>query len=267
MSVKIKVQPKGANDTSENTKNTGTAKVLAGKIYVLSVFVAPHLLPWLPSDIERHKQKVFESERWLTAQALRYGVHVEFVNSAFGSDGSFVDDEFMRFFNMQHAFEYPTKVLLKMGFQSKDAFVDWVRTHTNCDQFLVIVFANYWGRSFSSPINKLSHAYNPHENNVESCLIYRYHMNPNNFETPTAVIAHEILHLFGAWDLYELDYSDHNRACKTSELFPNSIMFDSIRDIWVTEIDELTAWLVGLKKEGKDWYRWFEPNKGIYESY
>ena len=43
-------------------------------------------------------------------------------------------------------------------------------------------------------------------------------------------------------------------------------MFNTHRDIWETQIDEINAWLVGLKEQGKDWYRWFEPEQGVYES-
>ena len=96
-----------------------------------------------------------------------------------------------------------------------------------------------------------------------SCLIYIYYIN-KDIETNTAAIAHEILHLFGACDLYELDDNEHDRAIKTELMFPNSIMHNTHRDIWETQIDEINAWLVGLKAEGKDWYRWFEPDQDSY---
>ena len=41
MGIRIRVKPKGANDTSEISINVGTAKILEGKVFVLSVFVAP----------------------------------------------------------------------------------------------------------------------------------------------------------------------------------------------------------------------------------
>ena len=95
--------------------------------------------------------------------------------------------------------------------------------------------------------------------------MYRYLHDPR-YETKSADIAHEMLHLFGAWDLYELNNNDQARAIKTSEMFPNSIMRTTSNDIWELQIDEITAWLVGLKDQGKDWYRWFEPDQLSYES-
>lgn len=263
MGIRIRVKPKGLNDTSESSKNIGSARVLEGKVYVLSVFVAPYSNPWTPSEIEYHKQKVFEAQRWLKMQALRYGKHLEFENSAFGSDGSFLDDEIPESCDSSNAYTYPSKVLLKVGFPSKIAFINWVKTHTDCDQCLAIIFTNTKGRSYASPVTKEIYNYNPEQYNLECCLLYRYYTD-SEIETNTAAIAHEILHLFGAWDLYELDDSDHDRAIKTELMFPNSIMLHTWRDIWETQIDEINAWLVGLKEEGKDWYRWFEPDQDSY---
>ena len=61
MGIRIRVKPKGANDTSESSKNIGSARVLEGKVYVLSIFVAPYSNPWTPSEIEYHKMSTFES--------------------------------------------------------------------------------------------------------------------------------------------------------------------------------------------------------------
>ncbi len=264
MSIRIRVKPKRANDTSESSRNVGTARVLQGKIYVLSVFVGPRAHPWNPRDIDRQKQKVYEAERWLKMQALRYNKQVEFVNSAFGSDGSFTDDEMPQNCDSPNAYSYPSKVLLKVGFNSRDAFIQWVHTHTDCSQCLAIIFSNTKGRSFASPVSKELYEYNPHKYNLECCFLYS-HFTDSDIETNAAAIAHEMLHLFGAWDLYELDNHDHDRAIKTSVMFPHSIMLDTSGDIWGKQIDEINAWLVGLKEQGKDWYRWFEPEQDSYD--
>lgn len=264
--IKLVVQPKSSDDTSESTRNVGSAKVLSGRIFVLSIFVAPPSDPWLAADIERQKQKVFEAERWLKNQAMRYGKRVEFVNSAFGSDGSFLDDEIPEEIGSNDTYSYPSKVLLKVGFHSKIAFMNWAKTHMGCPQCLAIVFSNSYGRSFASPVTKELFSYDSIIFNLECCFIYRGFKRGGR-ETGAAGIAHEMLHLFGAWDLYELDSDDHDRANKTSVMFPNSIMIGAHQDIWGLQIDEITAWLVGLKEEGKDWYRWFEPGQDVYEGW
>lgn len=264
--IQIIVKPKKTDDTSESTRNVGSAKVLSGRVFVLSVFVAPYSNPWTPNEIEMQKQKVFEAEHWLKIQALRFGKRVDFVNSAFGSDGSLLDNEIPENYDSYDAYSYPSKVLLKIGFHSSDFFIEWVRKHTGCTQCLVIVFSNSFGRSFASPVTKELYRFNPSRYNIECCFIYRGYVCGGR-ESGAITVAHEMLHLFGAWDLYELNKCDHNRAGKTTIMFPNSIMVCAKSNLWEMQIDEITAWLVGLKEEGKDWYRWFEPGKQDYESF
>lgn len=265
MTIRLKLQPKKAHDTSESTKGVGSAKVLSGKVHVLSVFVGPYTDPWNPADIARQKQKLVEAERWLKAQAARYGKVVEFVNSTYGSNGSFMDNELPRQGDSNDfQYLYPSKVLLKMGFKNKSTYVEWVRSKFGCQQCLVVVFSNTMGRSYASPCTKELYAYDPHQFNLECCFLYKCFPN-SNIETNAASIAHEILHLFGAWDLYE-DMPGHARAAKTAVMFPNSIMLNVSDNIWELQIDEINAWLVGLKETGKEWYRWFEPYQERYES-
>lgn len=266
MAIRIRVRPKGAHDTSEDTVNVGSAKTLCGRIFVLSVFVAPHHNPWRVADIERQKQKVFEAERWLRMQALRYGKDVEFVNAAFGADGSFLDDDIPVGGHTRNSYYYAGNILRKMGFSDPQDFVRWTRCKAGCPQCLTIVFPNTCGRSFASPVSRRLHSHNPVRYNLEGCIVYRKDDEGCTHETNPATVAHEMLHLFGAWDLYELDSGDRNRADKTALMFPNSIMLRTHCDIWQLQIDEINAWLVGLRDAGKDWYRWFEPHKDDYES-
>ena len=263
MSIRIVMKPKRENDTSESSRNIGTARVLYGKIYVIMIFVGPHDNPWTRSEAERYKAKVAEAEQWLKIQAAKYGKRLEFVNAAFGADGNFCDNDIPEDSDSANAYSYPSSVFLKIGFESRNRFVDWVHDNTDCDQCLSIIFSNTKGRSYASPVTREYHAYDSETYNLECCLLYRGFKN-SDVETNSATVAHEILHLFGAWDLYRLDSSDSERAVKTELMFPDSIMLNTHRDIWETRIDEINAWLVGLKDEGQDWYRWFEPGQESY---
>ena len=37
MGIRIRVKPKGANDTSESSRNVGTAKILEGKVKIVAL--------------------------------------------------------------------------------------------------------------------------------------------------------------------------------------------------------------------------------------
>lgn len=69
-----------------------------------------------------------------------------------------------------------------------------------------------------------------------------------SFKNP-AVIAHEFLHLFGAWDLYITPFDSKRKAIKKKkqamELFPNEIMAFQYRNIESLEISQFTRYAIG----------------------
>lgn len=64
-----------------------------------------------------------------------------------------------------------------------------------------------------------------------------------------AVIAHEFLHIFGAWDLYispfDKGFVTKMRKRKAMQRYPNEIMAFAYRDIDSLEISPLTKYLIG----------------------
>jgi len=91
----------------------------------------------------------------------------------------------------------------------------------------------------------------------EGCIVYRFHKN--GAELCSACIAHEILHLYGAWDLYRTFEQTYDRELKARELFPNDIMLRVSYGIDELEVGPLSAWLVGWNNQCKGWYQWFRP--------
>lgn len=138
-------------------------------------------------------------------------------------------------------------ILKKVGYRSPNDFHRWVKNNTNCSNFVVVIYVNQNGTSYATWLNENRHS-------VESCIVYAR----NKFgrkDINSAVIAHEILHLFGAWDLYQSrDAQSKRKARKAAKLLPNSIMArtDNISKL---KIDELTAWLIGISDHCKRWYR------------
>lgn len=77
-----------------------------------------------------------------------------------------------------------------------------------------------------------------------------------SFKKPS-VIAHEFLHLFGAWDLYITPFDNNKEAMKRKkqamELFPNEIMAFDYRDIDSLNISQFTRYTIG-------WDRALDPD-------
>lgn len=69
----------------------------------------------------------------------------------------------------------------------------------------------------------------------------------------SAVISHEFLHLFGAWDLYITPFDKKKAAIKKKkqamELFPNEIMAFAYRNIDSLEISQFTKYTIGWENQ------------------
>ena len=93
--------------------------------------------------------------------------------------------------------------------------------------------------------NDRSHAYNKWSNkDVDLAIVYC--RSTYGQITDHLVISHEVLHQFGAWDLYQGRSQSVENAIKLKELYPNSVMIDTYRNRREKEVDELTAFRVGL---------------------
>ena len=73
-------------------------------------------------------------------------------------------------------------------------------------------------------------------------------------------MAHEILHQFGAWDLYFGERQTKESAAKAKELYPNSVMINTYKNKSELEIDRLTAWRIGWYQH-EDEFDQFDPAK------
>ena len=77
--------------------------------------------------------------------------------------------------------------------------------------------------------------------------------------TDNFVISHELLHQFGAWDLYYGTPQSLEKAQEAARLYPYSIMINTYRNKHLLEVDELTAWRVGWNLVEKEEYLRFKP--------
>jgi len=105
-----------------------------------------------------------------------------------------------------------------------------------------------------------SHAYN-YWSNKDIDLAIIYCRSTYGSITNHHVVSHEILHQFGAWDLYYGKSQTKETAEKAKELFPNSVMINTWRNRENLEVDELTAWRIGGHYDYKKEYKQFDPNQ------
>ncbi|MFN0202267.1 MAG: hypothetical protein ACKVTZ_12140 [Bacteroidia bacterium] len=232
----------------------GSAYALQGKTYVLTVFVSEK--EWDYAEKMTLWNNIYEAQNWLVAQAQQYHQPLSFEGGNFGLEKTILLDYIPV---GQATGDEPTNwvdvVLKKIGYSSNLAFLHWVKHHTDCTNALVLIIANQEGTgyamSYSQEMDKEKYF-------LESCLLYKNY--PNHIALTSSSIAHELLHLFGAWDLYETFEQSKDRETYARSLFPNDIMHRTSFNINELQIAPLTAWLVGLSAYQENWYEWFRPS-------
>lgn len=228
--------------------NAGSAKRLSGSIYVLSIFVSS--TPWDKKSRESLMAKLYEAEDWIKKEAARYNSRVDFRNGAYGYDrdsiklnvapGHGTGNEDAR---VAH------KALKAIGYSDISQFYDWFRKNEKCDNCMIIVFVKGNGRSYAIP-------YAPEYSGeffTESCVFFECYENG----TPevSSGIAHEILHCFGAEDLYETFQKPKEVEELARKLYPDDVMHRVDYNINNLNIGEFTAWCVGLTDATKEEFK------------
>jgi hypothetical protein len=236
--------------------DVGSARHMTGSVCVVYLFVGTETNRWTPAEIEATAQKLYAAEDWLKAQAWKWGKKVDFKN--YSIKKQLIDDNIPSSPFQPEAVGYPKSVLRRFGYNNDKELHEILTRKTGCSQFLVLVFPHISGRCYASAINKNMARRGSGKSMPECCMLYKI-SDDTGRELQVGRIAHEMLHLFGAWDFYALGPNDKERADKAAKLYPSSIMLRSYGNIEDRSIDELTAWLVGLTRKENEWYKDLMP--------
>lgn len=233
---------------------SGSAKHLSGDIYTLICFISENGESWANSKKTDTIELVKEALNWIERQANRYNQYLNL--SEKGCFGLTDDIKFDTIEKGQgignERVDWVSKVLYKAGYKSTHDFFNWVKSSTTCNNAHVLIFAKGSGRSYSI-------AYSPGMDKelyfIEGTLIYEY--NINGIPLHSATITHEILHLYGAEDLYANFLQTKRNELIAKVHFPDSIMLRVSKDLSSLNIDKLTAWFIGWNNNPEEWYESF----------
>jgi hypothetical protein len=240
---------------------TGSATELSGDIYNLSCFVSGEDEEWTPIEKSEILKKVKEAENWLIQQANKKSIPLNFKEGCFGLQSDIkLEFEKNETGELKRRKNLVSLVLEKMRYENSLQMYNWVLSKTYCKQLQVLIFIKGKARNYSIIYDKLL---DKDKYFVESSIFYEKSISKANNPIPlkTASIAHEILHLYGAWDLYETQPTGQSKANaeRANKLFYNSIMLGTPRNMKDLYIDEITEWLIGWNKNEKTWYLEFRP--------
>jgi len=219
---------------------------LTGKVYIFTLFVDTSEGVWEDEERDYYFEELLKSQDWLQDQAVFYGQHLEFDNDYFFRNKDRVYSKYVDFRNSRILLNDALKQLKYKDFND---FLNQTRFDFKQNKLKILFFVKSKNRS---------HAYNYFSNSeVDIAIIYsncNYGMVTDHY-----VVSHEMLHQFGAWDLYFGESQSREKAEKLLELYPNSIMINTYSNQERLEVDELTAWRVGWHNDFKEDYIEFTP--------
>ena len=227
-----------------HTKNVGFAKILRGSICVCTFFVSEK--NWKNDQYHKlYKQNLEIAEKWLTREAKKYGSTITFENVYPLGDTSIVIDKIYGLNeNDPDAYGSFRKVLKSMGLTGSE-FKKKLRYETACENIVTNFIIDKDGRSYCF----LDYAGTNPDDYHDFTWIFKTGWGRVN---PPGVIAHEMLHAFGAFDLYERESYRTEQSNAVKKYYPYEIMYTGEYDkIDKCIISPITAWKVGIGEKSK----------------
>lgn len=231
----------------------GSAQFLDGKIVCVSIFADDESSSWGKARVSPYAKKTVDymkiATKWISKKARKFERKPEFVHDFFGNGGIFYRTKF-------DCDMTDNAIASKFVWRYIERAVDlgWIRKTYGTDNIFFVVFLNTGKKNrvhsrAQCYCGKSAYPY-------EIVYINRY---VDGIETSPAAYAHEILHVFGAEDLYCADSLNNfpsEFVAYCAETYPNDIMFTindkfrgSIYDKITNDFSDIDAYYVGFLSE------------------
>ncbi len=237
-------------------KNAGSAKALTGKNIIISVFMDDSESTMDTQTESEILNNTREAADWLEAEAQKRGITAQIITGKedhnlilrYKYSGTITDTDY----------NYDD-ILLMLKTLKIDSLYSTITEEYGEANIAVILFLNKPGRSFSlfsdsaaMPENLLAGEPNPIDfRYFDVCVLFAYQVYTENVYNPY-IIAHELLHLYGAVDLYykysgnlQNDAMQAEKSIIAKRVLPNEIMYHHTPP---NEISDLTAYLIGWEE-------------------
>lgn len=235
-----------------DTRESGSAKVLYGRIDTWIVFVSTPSDRWTWRERYDMMLLLKRAQRWLKMEESKYQT----------PSLRFKNHQMTRWRNA-HMLELPTgtrsglenvelvnTLLPQLGYKDSQQFLERYGHRQN----QVIFFMKRDGASYAIPQESdLSNRYD-----LEGLVLFQA-FGP---QTPqcASCIAHEILHVFGAWDFYPTFQTSELQFQRANQEFPNSVMLRTSYNEFELMIDPVTQWRIGWGPKPTD-AEFFTPSR------
>ena len=247
--VQAEVMPERISESEWKKLPTGSAGVLEGRSVLISIFVSDKGSKWTRKAKKEANRKVRAASAYIRRQAKKYGKTVSFVaNIEKYKDISY---SFRVNNKVSDSIRSQDKLYRKvMKFVEKNIDMDGLRSRYKTDSIGFLFHLNKSGTSSTL----VHYAEEGTEYFYESATLFsKYGKQAEGAST----YAHEILHLFGARDLYERSLTDGITASLVRHIekkFPKEIMYSTydqkgrmLKYKITNDISRITAYFLGWK--------------------
>ena len=270
--IRIFPRPAPKQEKVIQLDNLGSADTPTGKTAIITIFCDDKLTKWdfgKETDAARRKnvlKSVKIASEWLMEQAQKYNKDLSVAYPADENSDLYYQTAFDDVVCDCLADREKTSYY---QYIEKNVDVDGIKKKYGCENIVYLLFANEYDESKEDELNIGINAYAVPFYDKEKEYPYELCCIPSmleNTEISPAVIAHEILHLFGAPDLYAPDAQDIGYLitmgfvdyCK--ENYPQDIMLSTydretdkrLPDRITQEITDITAYYIGWLETAPD---------------
>ncbi|GLR19498.1 hypothetical protein GCM10007940_41140 [Portibacter lacus] len=212
------------------------------EIHILTFFVNTRDGRWEEETLETQFVELLKSQRWLQAEAKKWNQSLDFDNEYF-----FLDNKFVTYLDRKALKSNPRvilqKIINKLKFHSFQEYLKENEFDQIVRKLKVVIFINNAHRR---------HVITPWSTK-EMDIVILYRDPKSEKVTNQYEISHELLHQFGAWDLYYKRGKNQTLESgkEAEKRYPYSIMMKRYQNKEMLNIDEVTAWRIG-------WNQWDE---------
>ena len=224
--------------------NTGVCKSLAEDAHVIVLFVNDNGTAWEEKEMASYLQEAVDpAMAYLREQAEDYGVRLAldysyYVNEAgapvsISYSGTILDSD-----AQEKNPDLMEQCAQRLGYESQWAMLETDRADTGLEQIAYLVCVNGPGRSYAVCSMGAS--------GMEYPVLFND--IPRKWERRNGVV-HELLHVFGAEDMYAEGTRNQNREKLAKQLHKYDVMLDARWDISENVVGPFTAYCIGWLDE------------------
>lgn len=215
---------KGPGSTKE-FRPQGSVNTLKGKSVLISVYVYDKNNPWKKRDIDKTEQYLAIATKWIVKEGDRYGKKVELIHHDSKHPDLSYNVADANLYKLSKDENKNNEYVREVNKYLKNDVIEKVKKKYETDSVGFIVFLNGAGVSFAQPY--ISKDYGKGYKEFATIYLQDGDSGGEEHENP-ATYAHEILHLFGAIDLYEENRYDHiteDVVEYIAKTYPREIMY------------------------------------------